>query len=144
MWTTVATLAWVEFPIRVLFSQFTTYSRAMYRCRGAAMAGLGWVSLAVLHALASRCLVRQFSRMYRSTKPKARSAHCSRQFFIQCHGSRNLWIPNDTRGWPCHSRPNVNEDAKLVPLLRVTWPTERWKKSQYKTRRRAQLGKEAW
>ena len=54
----------------------------------AAMLGLVKLSLALLYWVASRFLAWLFSRMFPAEiKPKLCSAHWSRQFFIQCHGS---------------------------------------------------------
>ena len=65
-------------------------SRAAPRCTGAAMFHLGWLSLAALYWVFSRFLARLLLRKYLPHNRKTHPYHCSRQLFIQVHGSENL------------------------------------------------------
>ena len=69
---------------------FTTCSRAVSRCIGAAMFCLAWVSSAVLYRVVSRFLAGLVERKCYSHNRKTRSYHSSRQLFIQGHGSGYL------------------------------------------------------
>ena len=59
---------------------------------GAAIFCFGWLSSAVLYRAVSRFLATAFERKYHPDNRKTRSYHCSRQLFIQGHGSGNLSI----------------------------------------------------
>ena len=70
-------------------SVFARFSHAVYRCKGAAMDGLGWLSFAMLSCFMFSGL---FSWMYHPRKLKTHSAHYSKQLGIHCHGSGILRI----------------------------------------------------
>ena len=61
---------------------------------GAATFCVSWLSLAVLYWVISRFLDRPFLRKYHPHDQNTRPHHCSRQLFIQGHGSENLSIAN--------------------------------------------------
>ena len=77
---------------------FTTFSHAVPRCMGAAIVCLAWMSSAVLDLAVSCFLARLVERKCYSHNRKTHSDHCSRQLFIQSHGSGNLWIGPKQRG----------------------------------------------
>ena len=71
---------------------FTTFSRAVSPFVGAAMICLAWMSSAVFYRVVSRFLARPVERKCYPCDRKTRSDHCSRQLFIQGHGSGNSSI----------------------------------------------------
>ena len=77
---------------------FATCSRAVSWHMGIALFCLGWLSLAVLYWVVSGFVAGLLLRKYYPYNQKTRTYHCSRQLFIQGHGSENWSIPFS---WTC-------------------------------------------